>query len=59
LVDRLLTEIAQDLLPPRRERGNPRVVKRKMSNWKLKRPKHRDPPKPQPVANTIQIIHDR
>jgi len=30
-----------------------------MSNWKLKHPKHRNPPGPQPVANTIQIIHDR
>jgi hypothetical protein len=27
-------------------RRNPRVIKRKMSNWPVKRPKHRNPPKP-------------
>jgi hypothetical protein len=59
LVDRLLTEIADDLLPRRRDRCNPRVVKRKMSNFKLKRPLHAGPPKPRPVADTICIIHDR
>lgn len=30
-------EILHELLPPRRQRSNPRVVKRKMSNWPLKR----------------------
>jgi len=35
-----------ELLPPRRLRSNARVVKRKMSNYQLKRPEHRNPPKP-------------
>jgi hypothetical protein len=30
-----------------------------MSNWKLKRPEHRQPPNPRPIAASIQIIHDR
>jgi hypothetical protein len=59
LVDRLLTEIADDPLPPRRERCNPRVVKRKMSNFKLKRPEHANPPKPRPTRETIRILWDR
>jgi len=33
-------------LPPRRLRANPRVVKRKMSNYAVKRAEHRNPPKP-------------
>jgi hypothetical protein len=35
-----------ELLPPRRLRTNARVVKRKMSNYQLKRPEHRNPAKP-------------
>ena len=42
-------ELLFELLPPRRLRTNPRVVKRKMSNYNVKRPEHRNPPKP---ANT-------
>jgi hypothetical protein len=37
LYQRLLRDIARKRLPPRRLRSNPRVVKRKMSNFKLKR----------------------
>jgi hypothetical protein len=55
----LLTEIVEDRLPPRRDRCNPRVVKRKMSNFQLKRPKHANPPKPRPTAETIRILWDR
>jgi len=33
----LLAEIAEELLPERRNRINPRVIKRKMSNWRKKR----------------------
>jgi hypothetical protein len=44
--DELLAEIGEQLLPPRRDRVNPRVIKRKMSKWPKKRPKHRNPPKP-------------
>jgi hypothetical protein len=59
LVDRLLSEVADDRLPPRRDRCNPRVVKRKMSNFKLKRPEHAHPPKPHPIADVIRILWDR
>ena len=33
-----MTEVADERLPPRRPRHNPRAVKRKMSNFPLKRP---------------------
>lgn len=39
--DRLIDEISEEPLEPRRNRINPRVVKRKMSKWKKKRPEHR------------------
>jgi hypothetical protein len=42
----LLAEVAEEVLPPRRDRVNPRVVKRKMSNWNKKRPEHRHYPQP-------------
>ncbi len=42
----LLAEIAEEVLPERRNRINPRVIKRKMSNWKKKRPEHRHSPQP-------------
>lgn len=42
----LLAEVAQETLPPRRNRVNPRVVKRKMCNWKKKRPEHLHYPQP-------------
>lgn len=41
-----IREILARLLPQRRLRSNPRVVKRKMSNYKLKRTQHRDWPQP-------------
>jgi hypothetical protein len=40
LYARLLQDIAAGRLPVRRLRSNPRVVKRKMSNFRLKRPEH-------------------
>lgn len=46
LYARLLKDIARKRLPKRRSRSNPRVVKRKMSNFKLKREQHYAPPKP-------------
>jgi hypothetical protein len=42
----LLAEIAEEVLPERRDRINPRVIKRKMSNWRKKRPGHRHYPQP-------------
>jgi hypothetical protein len=46
LYARLLSDIAAKRLPQRRVRSNPRVVKQKMSNFKLKRAEHYRPPKP-------------
>lgn len=42
----LLAEIAEEVLPERRDRINPRVIKRTMSNWRKKRPEHRHYPQP-------------
>jgi len=40
----LLAEMAREKIEPRRNRVNPRVVKRKMSKFAKKRPQHRRPP---------------
>jgi len=42
----LLQEIAEQRLPRRRNRINPRVIKRKYAKWKVKRPEHFHPPQP-------------
>jgi hypothetical protein len=44
--EELLAEIGEEVLPERRNRINPRVIKRKMSNWRKKRPEHRRFPQP-------------
>ena len=41
----------QERTEPRRNRINPRVIKRKMSKWKKKRPEHRHLP---PLKKTFQ-----
>jgi Transposase DDE domain/Insertion element 4 transposase N-terminal len=46
LYQRLLEDVAATPLPPRANRSNPRVVKRKMSKFKVKNPSHRDWPQP-------------
>ena len=51
----LLAEVGEAVLPQRRRRVNPRVIKRKMSNWKKKRPQHRNPPRPRPFRECIVI----
>jgi hypothetical protein len=52
----LLAEVGEEVLPPRRHRVNPRVIKRKMSNWPKKRPHHRHPPQPtKPFRESIHI----
>lgn len=57
LYRRLLADLAQDLLPPRAQRTNPRVVKRKMSNFKLKRPAQCGlAPLQRAFAETVQIL---
>jgi len=45
LYQRLLQDIRQFCLPERENRWNPRVVKRKMSKFPLKRAKHQNPPR--------------
>src|SRR4051794_16959521 len=42
----LVAEVAEEVLEERRNRINPRVIKRKMSNWRKKRPEHRNYPQP-------------
>jgi hypothetical protein len=44
--ENLLTEIAEEILEERRDRVNPRVVRRKMSKWDKKRPRHANYPQP-------------
>ena len=46
LYTRLLQDIADGRIPERGQRSNPRVVKRKMSNFRLKRPEHQHWPQP-------------
>ncbi len=47
----MAAELLFELLPERRRRANPRVVKRKMSNFGVKRPEHRHwPPPPRGVS---------
>jgi hypothetical protein len=52
----LLEERAQERIEPRRNRVNPRVVKRKMSKFAKKRPHHRgQPPLKKTFAETVVI----
>jgi hypothetical protein len=50
----LVAEVGEEILPPRRNRINPRVIKKKMSNWKKKKPEHR--PYPQPAKESRDAI---
>src|SRR5512135_3604308 len=55
---RLVQEIAEEVIEPRRHRINPRVSKRKMSKWPKKRPWHRLSPQPtKPFEQTIVMCH--
>jgi hypothetical protein len=42
----LLAEIGEEILEPRRDRINPRVVRQKVKKWPKKRPEHRKYPQP-------------
>jgi hypothetical protein len=54
---RLLEEIAEEQIPPRRNRINPRVIKRQQSKWPKKRPCHRHTPQPtRPFRESIVIV---
>jgi hypothetical protein len=53
----LLEEISLELLPPRRNRINPRVIKRQQSKWPKKREKHRKlPPVTREFVDTIVLV---
>jgi hypothetical protein len=54
LFECLLCEIAREHLPKRRLRSSPRVVRRKMSKFSLKRPQHES--WPQPLAPFLQRV---
>ncbi len=58
LWSRLLADIAFSRLPPRDLRINPRVVKRKMSKFKLKHPEHCHPPRPIPFRNGVVLLSE-
>jgi hypothetical protein len=56
LYARLLRDIAAKRLPPRRSRSQARVVKRKMSNFKLKRAEHYQSLQPQvPFRDAVVV----
>jgi hypothetical protein len=53
----VLWEMQGERTEPRRNRINPRVIKRKMSKWKKKRPEHRGlPPLKKTFPETVVII---
>jgi hypothetical protein len=52
----LLAEVTEERLEPRRDRINPRVIKRKMSNWPKKRKKHRETPQPTKKLNRSIVM---
>jgi hypothetical protein len=53
---RLLREVRRQELRPRRPRWYPRVIKRKMSNWRKKRPERLRPPPTKPFAKAVVIL---
>jgi hypothetical protein len=53
----LVTEVSAEVIEERRDRINPRVIKRKMSKWPKKRPKHRHSPQPtKKIRRSIQML---
>jgi hypothetical protein len=53
----VLWEMGQEVLPERRNRINPRVVKRKMSKFRKKRPEHRPvPPLTKHFIETVVLV---
>jgi len=57
LFQRLWRDLVRYLLPKRRHRTNPRVVKRKMSKFRLKRPEHAGWPQPtMPFREAVVLI---
>ncbi len=57
LARQLRQSVAAQRLPRRAERSNPRVVKQKMSNFRVKTAKHRRWPQPtKPFAEAIVLL---
>jgi len=57
LYQRLLQDIASPLLPPRANRVNPRVVKRKIGKYNLKRAEHQHWPQPtKPFSQAVALL---
>ena len=55
--NRLLEELAEEQIPPRRQRINPRVIKRQQSKWPKKRHCHRNPEQPtEPFRHSVVIL---
>jgi hypothetical protein len=55
--ERMLRDIAREILPERANRSNPRVIKRKMSKFDLKREPHRHWPQPtKPFADAVVLL---
>lgn len=55
--DALIWEMGNERIPKRRNRINPRVIKRKMSRWLKTRPEHRRlPPLKKQFKNTIVML---
>ena len=55
---KLVQEISEEVLPLRRNRINPRVIKVKMSKWPKKRTVHRSFPQPsKPFVDAISVLH--
>jgi hypothetical protein len=58
LYQRLLRDILRYTLPERDHRNNPRVVKRKMSKFHLKRPEHYHTPQPsKPFCEAVYVLN--
>jgi hypothetical protein len=56
--ENLLEEIGEEQIPSRRNRVNPRVIKRQQSQWPRKRARHRRCPQPtRPFRDSIVILH--
>lgn len=54
----VIWEISRERIPPRRNRINPRVIKRKMSRWKKCRPHHRkQAPLTKAFEDTVVMTH--
>lgn len=57
-VEALIWEMGQETNPIRRNRINPRVIKRKMSRWKKAKPEHRAlPPLKKQFQEAIRMLH--